>query len=233
MLSQEEWTRNVGSDAYPVSFLHEYAVGLIWDMLTARNDGRVESEGHKTEGGRREGDGKVQLPLLDGTLSEDVMAGVEHVVIPDSLQAIGGYIPDLALLDADLKAVRVVEVIVTSHPSAEKVKSLQQRGVEVIQVPVRTKVELEALFPAPFESGIRWWHKMDRRERGLGVSSRARNPLGRQGSADDAMKQLMGNLRICSPEVRRQYVQLLDEMGTLESLYPIRPDNPKSGVFRK
>ena len=33
MLTDKEWSRNVGTEAFPVSFLHEYAVGLIWDIL--------------------------------------------------------------------------------------------------------------------------------------------------------------------------------------------------------
>jgi hypothetical protein len=33
LLPEDEWTKNVGSESYPVSFRHEYAVGLIWDLL--------------------------------------------------------------------------------------------------------------------------------------------------------------------------------------------------------
>ena len=70
MLSDQDWRRNVGTEAFPVSFLHEYAVALIYDRLIVGHD--------------------VQLPLIDGERSENVMEGVGHVNFPDSLQAIGG-----------------------------------------------------------------------------------------------------------------------------------------------
>ena len=66
MLSGQEWRRNVGTEAYPVSFLHEYAVALIYDQLILGSD--------------------VQLPLLNGERSGNVMEGVGHVNFPDSLQ---------------------------------------------------------------------------------------------------------------------------------------------------
>ena len=89
MLSSESWNKNVGTENYPVSFLHEYAVGLIWDMLSNRWDGRSESPAEKTKGGRRSNDGQVQLPTLSSELSGNVLEGVDKVVIPDPLQPIG------------------------------------------------------------------------------------------------------------------------------------------------
>ena len=231
MLSEEEWHRNVGTDSYPVSFLHEYAVGLIWDILEIRDDGRSESGNEKTEGDRRKGDGKVQLPTLEGGLSDDLLDGIERVTIPDSLQPIGGYIPDLALYDKDLRVVRVIEVVVTNPPPSQKLESLRSRGVEVVQVPVRNDVELRALFPQPVDGRkLRWWHRTGAREgRGVGVnfvSSRSA-----QSNADEAIDSFMANLRRASPGKRREFLQVLAESGTLDSLYPLRPDNPKREIL--
>ena len=41
------------------------------------------------------------------------------------------------------------------------------------------------------------------------------------------ISKLMGNLTMCSPELRRAFLTRLREMSSLESLYPIRTDNPK------
>ena len=190
MLSQEEWGRNVGTESYPVTFLHEYAVGLIWDILHTGSN--------------------VSLPTIDGGMAEDIREGVDRVVIPDSLQPIGGYIPDLALYDKDLRVVRVIEVVVTSPPPPEKVAALTKRGVEIIVVPVRNEEELRALLPAPFDGQRPRWER-----------------LGRIIGADGAIRMLMKNLLNCSPSMRRELVVLLEEMGSLESLYPLRRGNPK------
>ena len=128
MLSESEWSRNVGTQAFPVSFLQEYAVGLLWDKLHGRDP--------------------VVVTTMEGTESSDLRQGVDRVVIPDSMQPIGGCIPDLALLDKDLRPVRIIEVIVTSPPTdekTEKLERLKERGVEVVLVPVRNEEELKTL----------------------------------------------------------------------------------------
>ena len=46
LLPEDEWTKNVGSESYPVTFLHEYAVGLIWDLLhTQKGPGKTPYHG--------------------------------------------------------------------------------------------------------------------------------------------------------------------------------------------
>ena len=199
MLSEAEWSKNVGTQAFPVSFLHEYAVGLLWDRLQDRD--------------------AVVVRTMDGELSGDLKVGVDRVVIPDSMQPIGGCIPDLALLDRDLRPVRVIEVVVTSPPTEEKLeklKRLEDRGVEVVIVPVRSEEELKGLVPADgrFER-INW-----------------ANVLGPRGSRyqqryDGIVGTLMDALIHCTPEVRRRFVRILDELDNLESLYPLSPNNPK------
>ena len=217
MLNEKEWSRNVGTSSYPVTFLHEYAVGLIWDMLTAKT-------------------GTVQLPTLDGSLSEDLMTGVDRVIIPDALQAIAGYIPDISLL-RDVRPVRVIEVVVTNPLPLNKVTAMQNLGVEVIQVPVRNEDELLALFPTSVvtEKGIGWWPKYGEKERRAFSKKRfsSKSILDEQGDADREINALMRNLSRCSPEVRREFIEVLKQVSSLESLYPVRPDNPKKKVLNK
>ena len=218
MLSQREWSRNVGSEAYPVSFLHEYAVGLIWDLLRAN-----AGPGH--------------LPLLDGTRSGNVMEGVDKVIVPDALQSIAGYVPDISLL-RDSRPIRCIEVVVTNPVPEQKATAIRNLGVELLQVPVRNETELRSLFAAAPEQTRMWWakrHETNERngetlyladKRRIGFSWRG-SPSSWQGQANKAILELMDNLHWCSPEVRRAFLACLQEMESLESLYPIRPDNPK------
>lgn len=140
MLSEAEWSRNVGTHSFPVSFLHEYAVGLLWDALQGRD--------------------AVEVKTIDGSMSGNLMEGVDRVVIPDSMQPIGGCIPDLALLDKELRPVRVIEVVVTAPPTSakmEKLTQLRRRGVDVVMVPVRNEDELKALSPSEIDGQKPKW----------------------------------------------------------------------------
>ena len=204
MLPEAEWSRNVGTPAFPVSFLHEYAVGLLWDRLHDRD--------------------AVVVKTMDGEMSGDLKAGVDRVVIPDSMQPIGGCIPDLALLDRDLRPVRVIEVVVTSPPTdekLEKLRRLEERGVQVVLVPVRNEEELRGLVPVDKDSGrINWASGWDARRSGF------------QRNYDGTVGALIEALIHCTPQVRQRLVRILDELGNLESLYPLSPDNPKGQDLR-
>ena len=217
MRTKEEWSHNVGTEAFPVSFLHEYSVGLIWDLLHANT-------------------GPVHLPLLDGSQSDNLMDGVDKVIIPDALQAIAGYIPDISLLQ-DSRPIKCIEVVVTNPVTDQKATAIKNLGVELLQVPVRSETELRALFPeTPVEKSW-WWAKYNSNEeavrvaqKNMGVSwrtSRQYRILEGQKQADRAITEFWTNLSKCSPEIRRALVARLLEMDNLESLYPIRPDNPK------
>lgn len=217
MLTKEEWSRNVGSEAFPVSFLHEYAVGLIWDML------------HRNAG-------PVHLPLLDGSLTGDLMEGVDKVIIPDALQSVAGFIPDISLLQ-DSRPVKCIEVVLTNPVPDLKVAAISNLGVELLQVPVRNEDEVRSLFSEAPEEKSWWWARYSTNEetvraaqKRMGVNwraSRLNRILEGQGQADRAILELLNNLSRCSPEMRRAFVARLCEIDNLESLYPIRPDNPK------
>ena len=208
MLSQEEWNHNVGTENYPVSFLHEYAVGLIWDFLK-HPDARWQ-------------DSKT----ITGTVWDGLMVGVSQVVIPDSLQPIGGYIPDLALLDKDLHVVKVIEVIVTNEPNEKKIKALTERGVEVVQIKVHDEEELQNLFPTPTVGSRRWLRHLSP---GESVTIGFRKVS--QDSADRKIDELMEFLALASPSKRAEFLNFLKDMTSLESLMPMRSDNPKRSVL--
>ncbi len=225
MLTDKEWSRNVGTEAFPVSFLHEYAVGLIWDIL-------VHSKSSS-----------VRLPLLDGTLSRNLMEDVDKVIIPDALQSIAGRIPDISLL-RDSRPIRCIEVVVSNPVPREKAKAIENLGVELFEVPVRNEDELRSLFLSAPEQTRPWWAKRDETnerqgetlylddKRRIGYRMRG-SPASWQAQADKAILDLMDNLHWCSPEVRRAFLACLQDMDSLESLYPIRPDNPKYKSLRQ
>ena len=216
-LTAEQWKRNVGTENYPVTFLHEYAVGLIWDILQTALKDKVT----------------VKLPLIDGAVAENVLDGVAKIAVPDSLQSIGGYIPDLALFNEDIRVLRVIEVVVTSYTSQEKLDNLTKRGVEVLQVPARNEAELRTLLPYHSQgSEVKWWHQTHRREgRGAGVNFLSYHRI--QNEADEEVNSFIRNLVQCSPVKRRELVTVLEALYSLDSLYPLRPDNPKSDILRE
>ena len=216
MLTEQEWSRNVGTPAFPVTFLHEYAVGLLWDRCKKYLDD------HKDP---------VDVKMIDGKMSGPLMHGVHHVTIPDSLQSIGGWVPDLALLGKDLRPIRVIEVVVTSPPKEEKVNVLTKQGVEVIQVSVRNEEDLRGLCPDTVHNGVKWWHQLNMAENHrLGRRSLTRED---QHNFDKEVEHLIANLIRCSPATRRRLVTVLAEITGLESLYPLRPDNPKRDVISR
>ena len=219
MMIEKEWFRNVGTGNHPVTFLHEYAVGLIWDMLHANA-------------------GPVQLPTLDGSLSDDLLDGTDKVIIPDSLQSVAGYIPDISLLK-DSRPIRVIEVVVTNPLPPDKVTAMRNLGVDVVQVQVRNEQELVALVHKATKANRRWFPKLvenhykEIRSK-LGVNwrgSRQYRALEAQRIADKAINDLLSNLTYCSPEVRRDFLEVVKHLDSLESLYPLHPDNPKKDIM--
>ncbi len=133
-----DWMANVGSWNNPVSLLHEYAVGLIYDRIRY---------------GLRYG--KPVRLMTDNGISGDITRGASEVRVPDEWTAIGGFYPDLALYGGDTKPVRIIEVIVTSPPQSNKIDSLKKRGVDVVVTrKLRDQYDLLIMFGAdrPFPS---------------------------------------------------------------------------------
>ena len=152
------------------------------------------------------------------------------------MQSVAGYIPDISLLK-DSRPVRCIEVTVTTPVSAQKLAAIQNLGVEVVQVPVRNEDELRAIYSSKGADKTWWWAKFSAEEESIksvrlnsGVNWQATRQyriLEGQKQADQAVNALMGNLFRCSPEVRRAFVALLNDISGLGSLYPLPKDNPK------
>ena len=199
LLTEAEWRKNVGTETHPISLLHEYAVGLIWDMV----HGSAPSP--------------VRLPTLSGELSGDVCQWMEYATIPTAVNSFGGYIPDVAIYGKKHQVLRVIEVVGVNPTPAVKLKILQDNGIEVIQVPVRTEADFIALQPLVEADAPAWGFVVG----GDLVTERA----------DNYIREFMLNLERCSPAVRREMASLLAGIDSLESLYPLSESNPKQDAI--
>ena len=206
MKSDTDPMRNVGTPEHPVSWLHERTVAVLYDELT--RDRVVPPEGRSAM--RREEMLRVRL-TPGGELSHDLRDGIESVKIPDpEWDIIGGIIPDLALYGEDTsKPVRIIEVTVSNPPDAtkrQKMDKLQERGVDVVEIVVKSEDDLRNLV------AVAWTPVFIR---GGGFSQ-----------ADKEIRNLLGTLQRCSPSMRRAFKQMLIDLDSLDSLYPLSPTNP-------
>ena len=198
--------RNVGTPEHPVSWLHELTVAVLYDELT--RDRVIPPQGRLAM--RREEMLRVRL-TPGGDLSHDLRDGVVTVKIPDpEWDIIGGIIPDLALYGEDSsRPVRIIEVTVSNPPDAakrQKMDKLQERGVDVVEIVVKSEDDLRNLVE------VAWTPVFIK---GGGFSQ-----------ADKEMRNLLAILQGCSPSMRRAFKQLLIELDSLDSLYPLSRTNP-------
>ena len=215
MDSKEDITmkRNVGTNGWPVTFLHERAVALLYDELT-RPDIKTP---------------EVRVRLIPGgDWSHDLRAGVESVKVPDGeWDQVGGIVPDLVLYGEDArKPVRIIEVVVSNPPDKAKQKKLDtlgRRGVDVVVVQVEKSKDLDNLCRMKRKPIFR-----SRMARVGDYPSHASGIFWRQEhmAKDRMVEDLIEAIIHCSPTVRRDLRDVLDQIGTLDSLYPIRPGNP-------
>ena len=211
-MTEANFMRNVGTIEEPVSWLHERAVAMLYDMLTA--PGKEQVRVSLTPGGK---------------VSHDLKESVTRVKISDEWTAIGGVKPDLALYDSNDIPIRIIEVIVTSPPDKakqEKLARLRKRGVDVVQVRVKTPKDLLKLCWVPMEPSfytgepegpgpLTFNSMVD------GVSSRMKHSAG-----NDTIVRLIDALQHCDPKHRRELLAVLNGMNTLDSLYPVSSRNP-------
>ena len=213
MSEDQNIMRNVGTQNNAVSWLHQRAVALIYDELR-------RGEHTPSYTGRRESR-PVSLRLPNGELTGNLNDGVQEVVIPGEWDQVGGIVPDLILYNDKREPVRIIEVIVTSPPNPEKQRKLDQltkRGVDVVCVKVTESADLLRLCSGDTKN-LTWGSLADREVRRGVYESRPR-------AANNRIEELMNALRRCEPEVRREFVELCRQIGSLEALYPVRPDNP-------
>ena len=239
--------QNVGTQAYPESWLHMRTVALLYDEMTkGRSELPLGSRGTNLS--------EIRVRLTPaGELSGNLMEGVKEVIIPGEWDNVGGVVPDLICRDEDGAPVRIIEVIVTNPPSAEKrrkLDTLKKRGVDVIEVKVKTVEDLLNLcwIPAPFEfasydpndvGNLRTYlgpdtTKQDVRELAgkYGGSPGWRSGIGGfygapgRETANEAITMLIHALLNCSPGHRRQFLEVCKEIGSMGSLLPLHPLNP-------
>ena len=141
--------------------------------------------------------------------------------------SVGGIVPDLILYgDDDAKPIRIIEVVVTSPPSEkkqQKLDTLNKRGVDVVVLTVKEEVDLLNLCPT-------WWRpkfgsltSKDEFDINLQINQVRRREMR---SYDDTVWELIKAIQSCRPSTRRALLKILSELKSLDSLYPIRPNNP-------
>ena len=206
--------RNVGTPMNPVSYLHQRTVALLYDELTRPEVNEPVVNVRLTPGGE---------------WSHNLREGVKSVKIPGEWDTVGGIIPDLILYgDEGSKPLRIIEVVTTNPPDAakqEKLDVLGRRGVDSVIVTVKKESDLLDLCMRTTE--LRF-SPLTRRDR-----IRDAYASGQMREMERQVEQLIAAIVNCSPAMRRRLVQVLSEVETLESLYPIRPGNPLKDVLEK
>ena len=235
-----EGTENVGTPLNPVSWLHERTVALIYDLLMCvpltlpldiKNTNR--------------GEVKVKLNP-SGEMSDNLLEGVSSVVIPGEWDNVGGIVPDLILKDAEGNPVRIIEVVVTNpinDQKREKIQRLVRRGVDCVEIVVKSEDDLLNLCWIPCEVAFADY---DARELDFNPRQQMATGLRRrfggkyQGrfrahsasvKANEDIEKLIHSLMTCSPGHRRQFLEVFDELRSLDSILPVHPLNPIKDIL--
>ncbi len=217
--------RNVGTEANPVSWLHQRAVGIIFDALAHEQyQGPIDP---------REGWNQVKVNLRPGgPLSHDLSDGVSSVVVPGEWDNVGGIVPDLICRDEEGNPVRIIEVVVTNSPNVakrQKLETLTKRGVDCVEVEVKTEEDLQNLCWVPARFNFASYDGREELHRvGVNISMRER----RMQDANKSVDRLITDLLACGPKHRRQLLKVLRGLGSLESTWPTHPKNPLRGQLK-
>ena len=224
-----KWAKNVGTPDHPVSYLHEYAVALIWDRLSAGECFVRTTPSNKYE--------HISVPKGG------------RIAIPDELTPIAGMMPDIAIYDADHRPVTVLEVQVTSAPSEDKLARFERLGVKLVVVPVPNQealltmfrpISVEELFPRIIIPTQFYGHTnlLERqiRER-IRPSIRSGHMISQNRrlleQANNTVAELIRSLKMCDPAFRQELRAVLDELDSIESQHPILSGNPKLPVLQQ
>ena len=193
--------------------LHEKAVAMIAEAC--RSQGGYE----QPKGWLKNPATGVYVRLQPGRdeWSGDIMEGISTVKIPDpEWDNVAGIVPDLILSASasDSKPRRVIEVIVTNPPDDKKrrkLDTLQSRGVDVVEVTVRSDADLLDLFPPLRTPGfaIEWPN-----------GNRFLLQHQEQGRASAFLDQLTTSLLKATPSARRRFFHVLRQADGVEALYP-------------
>ena len=208
-MTDQNKSGNLGTPNYPVSYIHQRTVALLYDGLS------------------QPGKEEVHVRLTpDGELSPNIREGVARVKIPGEWDSIGGITPDLICYGDDGDPIRIIEVVVTNPPSKakrQKLDYLRKRGVDVVMVTVRNERDILDLCWERSTVGFSAFTPHDQSRGNIGMNQFRQ---ARKARHDGVVSELIGALRNCSPSKRRELVTVLRELQSLDSLYPLRPDNP-------
>ncbi len=223
MDSNGYWQENVGTQSNPISRLHERAVALIYGELMTGLRQRTP----------------VQVRCEpEGELSDDVLEGVWRVSIPSVKAPILRHVPDIALFNEADDPIRVIEVHVTSSPSKEQHKAYEAHAIEIVECKVNGPEDLIGLCDTrptyrPLAFAIDADHPSIQDARLLGQTEGTQSlPYeGGQAAANKFIYKIIESLEHCSPSYRRLFFDVLRGARSLDSLYPIYPDNPKKSIL--
>ena len=209
---QEATMNNVGTANYPVSWLHQRAVALLYDEISvALANSKYEVRARLEPGGE---------------LSHDLSAKVMKVKVPGEWDSVGGVVPDLILYGYEDQPIRIVEIIVTAPPKMDKRKKLDQlvrRGIDVVEIKLKSADDLLTLCWTPSVPKFSGLNIYDR----FSINIPKNQALSQIKIDSNRRVEEFGEaIMNCSPEVRRKFVEVLDNVSSLESLFPVRPDNP-------
>ena len=216
-------SKNIGTVGNPVSWLHQRAVALLYDAL-AYEPYRGPLDPNK---------GEIELRVClepGGALSVNLREGVAQVVIPGEWDNVGGIVPDLICRDENGAPVRLIEVIVSSPPTKTKrakLEALQRRGVDVVEVTVKTEKDLMNLVWEP--KTVHYRADSPRSPRTSSSAFKRHNGIL---GADAKVAELIGAIRACNPKMRRHLLTVLRGLCSLDSSWPVSVDNPLQGQLQ-
>lgn len=210
------WRMNLGTPEQKVSYLHEYAVAIIWEALHS------------------DGSSPVYLRTKTGKLSGNLKAGMARVDIPDALTHVGGMVPDIAIYNWEHRPIRVIQVDLTHDTNKDKIQRLFKLGVETCVAKIRTHRDLNSLIITEREcqsSLKRFSPDADAVNQAVpNIRQRSTN-LIMQRAADKTIEGITQALASCSPRVRREFHDMLIGSGRAYGRYPISEGNPKYQIL--
>ena len=163
----------------------------------------------------------VRLHPKKDEWSPNLMEDIAKVKVADpEWDSVGGIAPDLILYDANDRPKRIIEVIVTSPPDAskrQKLQRLKERGVDVVEVAVKTEDDLRDLFPPLRRPNFA------ANPQGNTVTQRALAQTNH--GASRTLDELTIALIQATPAARRRFLHVLKAADALNSVYPT-PEMP-------
>ena len=203
-------------------WLHEKAVAMIVEAC----EGRYK----QSKGWTGFADTEVYVRLRPGSddWSGDLVEGVVRVKTPGEWDSIGGIVPDLILYGPNDTPRRVIEVIVTNPPDDKKrrkLDTLKSRGVDVVEVTVKSEADLLCLFPSLTPIRFRregpWSGWRERYRQAQRFERLASDTSGQ--FLDDLSRHLLNS----PPAARLRFVKVLQEVCGIDSLYPTPQSQPE------